>query len=113
VTLDAWQPQHEITHRRLVPAREALAQLGLPDDMRPVYRRIFAEAGRVRDDQEVGRFAGPRSSRSTWHGRLETALTAASASLPEPGAVCNPRSGCTPARRERRHDRGDHRPHRS
>lgn len=45
VVLDAWEPRFEIAHRRLVPAGEALGQLGLPDEMRPLYRRIFAEAG--------------------------------------------------------------------
>lgn len=49
VTLQAWQPQFEIAHRRLVPAAEALGQLfaqpRFPDQLRPLYRRLFTEAG--------------------------------------------------------------------
>lgn len=49
VALDAWSPRFEITHRRLVPAPEALDALirqpDFPFGFRPLYRRIFAEAG--------------------------------------------------------------------
>ena len=50
VELDPWLPRFEITHRRLVPATEALeAVIGqdgfFPPGMRPLYRRLFAEAG--------------------------------------------------------------------
>ena len=40
-----WQPQFEMTHRRLVPADEALAQLTLPKGLGPLYRGLFAAAG--------------------------------------------------------------------
>src|SRR6266542_2990157 len=49
VLLEAWQPQFEIAYRRLVPAGEALEQIvgqaNFPDELRPLYRRIFVEAG--------------------------------------------------------------------
>jgi hypothetical protein len=49
VRLEAWQPRFEIAHRRLVPADDALGQIfrqpRFPDGLRPLYRRIFAEAG--------------------------------------------------------------------
>jgi ADP-ribose pyrophosphatase YjhB (NUDIX family) len=49
VALDPWQPRFEITHRRLVPAAEALhTVIGQPDfpaGLRSLYRRIFTEAG--------------------------------------------------------------------
>jgi ADP-ribose pyrophosphatase YjhB (NUDIX family) len=49
VALHPWRPEFEITHRRLVPATEALAELidqpTFPAGLRPQYRRFFAEAG--------------------------------------------------------------------
>jgi ADP-ribose pyrophosphatase YjhB (NUDIX family) len=49
VVLEAWEPQFEIAHRQLVPAGEALGQLfaqpRFPDELRPLYRRMFTEAG--------------------------------------------------------------------
>jgi hypothetical protein len=33
-----------MTHRRLVPADEALWALTVPDALQPLYRRMFAEA---------------------------------------------------------------------
>ena len=49
VLLDAWQPDFEIVHRRLVPVTAALPELfgqaGFPRELRPLYRRIFGEAG--------------------------------------------------------------------
>jgi hypothetical protein len=33
-----------MTHRRLVPADEALWALTIPDGRQPLYRRMFAEA---------------------------------------------------------------------
>ena len=49
VLLEAWQPEFEITQRRLVRADDALGQLfghvRFPDELRPLYRRTFAEAG--------------------------------------------------------------------
>ncbi len=47
--LEEWRPQFEITHRRLVPVDLALGELlgqpRFPYGLRPLYRRIFAEAG--------------------------------------------------------------------
>jgi 8-oxo-dGTP pyrophosphatase MutT (NUDIX family) len=49
VTLDRWRPRFETTHRRLVPATEALEQIvnqpAFPPGLGPLYRRLFAEAG--------------------------------------------------------------------
>jgi ADP-ribose pyrophosphatase YjhB (NUDIX family) len=39
-----WEPQFEMTHRRLVPADAALWALTIPDGLQPLYRRMFAEA---------------------------------------------------------------------
>jgi ADP-ribose pyrophosphatase YjhB (NUDIX family) len=38
------QPRFEMTHRRLVPADEALRSLTIPEGLRSLYRRMFAEA---------------------------------------------------------------------
>jgi len=45
VRLDAWEAQFEMLGRRLVPAAEAFERIWIPDGYRPMYRRIFAEAG--------------------------------------------------------------------
>jgi ADP-ribose pyrophosphatase YjhB (NUDIX family) len=44
VRLDPWQPAHEMTHRRLVPAGQAEATMWIEDGLQPMYARIFAEA---------------------------------------------------------------------
>jgi ADP-ribose pyrophosphatase YjhB (NUDIX family) len=44
VTLQPWQPAHEMTDRRLVPADTAYAQMWIDDGFAPMYRRMFAEA---------------------------------------------------------------------
>ena len=44
VSLRQWEPRHEISHRRLVPSDTALAQINLPQGLRPIYRRWFHEA---------------------------------------------------------------------
>jgi ADP-ribose pyrophosphatase YjhB (NUDIX family) len=46
VRLRPWRPAHEMTHRRLVPADQALASMWIEDGFAPMYRRIFAEAAR-------------------------------------------------------------------
>jgi ADP-ribose pyrophosphatase YjhB (NUDIX family) len=46
VTLLAWEPAFEMTHRRLVPADQAPAVVWMEDGYEPMYRRIFAEAAR-------------------------------------------------------------------
>ncbi|HEY0734022.1 MAG TPA: NUDIX domain-containing protein [Herpetosiphonaceae bacterium] len=43
VLLDAWEPQFEITHRRVMPATEALAHL--PPVYLPIIHRALDEAG--------------------------------------------------------------------
>lgn len=46
VRLERWEPRAEMVHRRLVPAEKALGFLTIAeDDMGPLYRRMFAEAG--------------------------------------------------------------------
>jgi ADP-ribose pyrophosphatase YjhB (NUDIX family) len=45
VRIDDWQPQFEISHRRLVPTAEAFGHLDLPAGLLPLHRRAFAEAG--------------------------------------------------------------------
>ena len=45
VRLERWQPRFETTHRRLVPAGQALEAMAVEPGMRPIYRRMFAEAG--------------------------------------------------------------------
>lgn len=54
VSVEPWEPQFEITHRRLVPAAEAFACLALPAGLRPLRRRAFTEAGLVTDHGDVG-----------------------------------------------------------
>jgi hypothetical protein len=44
VRVQRWQPRFEMTHRRLVPADEALRSLTIPEGLRSLYRRMFAEA---------------------------------------------------------------------
>ncbi len=43
VVLGAWEPQFEISHRRLVPATEVLSHL--PSPFLPIFRRALTEAG--------------------------------------------------------------------
>ncbi len=45
VRLDPWQPRFEMVRRRPVPVAEAFASMWIEDGYRPMYRRIFAEAG--------------------------------------------------------------------
>lgn len=44
VDLDPWEPRHEMTGRRLVPAGEALGHLTIDDGHGPIFRRVFDEA---------------------------------------------------------------------
>jgi len=44
VHLHPWRPAFEMTHRRLVPAGQALAAMWIEEGFSPMYRRIFAEA---------------------------------------------------------------------
>lgn len=44
VQLERWTPRHEMTHRRLIPADQALHALTIADDELPIYRRMFLEA---------------------------------------------------------------------
>lgn len=41
---EPWEPQFEMSHRRLLPAREAFRCLTVPDGVGPFYRRLFSEA---------------------------------------------------------------------
>jgi ADP-ribose pyrophosphatase YjhB (NUDIX family) len=43
VSLRPWEPQHEISHRLIVPADQTLAWIG-PNVCQPIYRRWFQEA---------------------------------------------------------------------
>ncbi|SCK23486.1 NUDIX hydrolase [Streptomyces sp. WMMB 322] len=45
VQLEPWEPQFEMSHRRLLPARQAFRSLTVPGGLVPFYRRLFAEAG--------------------------------------------------------------------
>src|SRR6266536_3882292 len=45
VRVDVWQPRFEMVQRRLVSTSEAHASMWIPEEYRPLYRRIFAEAG--------------------------------------------------------------------
>jgi 8-oxo-dGTP pyrophosphatase MutT (NUDIX family) len=47
VLVHAWQPQFEITHRRLMPATEAFAHLASAAGFGPLNRRALVEAGLV------------------------------------------------------------------
>ena len=44
VTLLSWEPQHETTHRRLVPPAQALDIIRFPAGARPIYQRWLQEA---------------------------------------------------------------------
>jgi ADP-ribose pyrophosphatase YjhB (NUDIX family) len=44
VRVQPWQPRFEMTHRRLVPADEALRSLTIPEGLRSLYRLMFAVA---------------------------------------------------------------------
>jgi 8-oxo-dGTP pyrophosphatase MutT (NUDIX family) len=44
VRLQRWQPRFEMTHRRLVPADDALKFLTIPAGLGSLYRRMFADA---------------------------------------------------------------------
>lgn len=43
VSLEPWNPRHEIRHRLLVPPSVALSRI-TPQSPRPIYRRLFREA---------------------------------------------------------------------
>ncbi|QPP09426.1 NUDIX domain-containing protein [Streptomyces bathyalis] len=45
VQLEPWDPQFEMAHRRLLPAREAFRSVTVPDGLGPFHRRLFTEAG--------------------------------------------------------------------
>jgi len=45
VRVDMWQPRFEMVQRYLVPASQAYASMWIPEEFRPMYRRIFTEAG--------------------------------------------------------------------
>ena len=44
VSLDPWEPRHEITARLIVPHDEALERVGFGGDHRPIYERWFRDA---------------------------------------------------------------------
>jgi hypothetical protein len=44
VTLLVWKPEFEISHRKVVPAEQAISQAAPPDDQIPFWRRVFVEA---------------------------------------------------------------------
>jgi ADP-ribose pyrophosphatase YjhB (NUDIX family) len=45
VDLEAWRPQHEITHRKLVPAQAVHSSIWIEEGHAPIFRRILTEAG--------------------------------------------------------------------
>ena len=45
VEVHPWAPQHEIAHRRIVPAGELRAHLHIDAGFEPIYARWLAEAG--------------------------------------------------------------------
>jgi len=45
VDLQPWQPQHEISHRKLVAPQHVYAAIWVEDGYAPLYRRILSEAG--------------------------------------------------------------------
>lgn len=45
VRLEPWEPEFEMTHRRLLTAEEAFGLLAFPEGLGPFNRRLFAEAG--------------------------------------------------------------------
>jgi ADP-ribose pyrophosphatase YjhB (NUDIX family) len=45
VGLQPWQPQHEMSHRRLVAADDVYDSIWIEDGHVPIYRRILSEAG--------------------------------------------------------------------
>ena len=47
VTVHAWEPEHEITHRLLLSPREALTKIGLDHPFRPFRLRAFHDAGLI------------------------------------------------------------------
>lgn len=51
VRVDAWQPRFEMVRRRLAPAVEAYASMW--NGYRPLYRRMFTEAGLPADSGAV------------------------------------------------------------
>jgi ADP-ribose pyrophosphatase YjhB (NUDIX family) len=51
VRLERWQPRSEMTHRRLVPADEALRAMTIETGMGPIYRRMFMEAAIADQDR--------------------------------------------------------------
>jgi hypothetical protein len=44
VSLQPWNPRHEMTHRRLVSAESAVDLITLPNGIEPIYRRWLREA---------------------------------------------------------------------
>lgn len=46
VRLNPWMPEYEMVHRILVPVEQVWDTLFIPEGYEPIYRRIFAEAGR-------------------------------------------------------------------
>lgn len=52
VRLERWEPRAEMTHRRLVPAREALRLVtDAEPGVAPIYHRMFVEAGLAAADR--------------------------------------------------------------
>lgn len=47
VTVHAWEPRYEITHRVLLSPAEALAKIGLDHPFRPFRLRAFHDAGLI------------------------------------------------------------------
>jgi 8-oxo-dGTP pyrophosphatase MutT (NUDIX family) len=45
VDLQPWQPQHEITHRKLVAPQDVYDSIWIEDGYAPMYLRILSEAG--------------------------------------------------------------------
>jgi ADP-ribose pyrophosphatase YjhB (NUDIX family) len=59
VRLQPWRPRFEMTHRRLVPADEALQSLTIPSGLGTLYRCMFAEAARAATGEPHSRGCWP------------------------------------------------------
>jgi hypothetical protein len=44
VRVQRWQPRFEMSHRRLVPADDALGHMTIPEGPGSLYRQVFAQA---------------------------------------------------------------------
>ena len=54
VSVRQWNPQHEMSHRRIVPFHKALEQISFSLCPRPIYQRVFQEASAISANQPSG-----------------------------------------------------------